>query len=238
MSKIFYILLVLYLITISIHLYCCFYHLDEPRKVSKVFLMPLLGSLYYYGTSPQKFSKNVFLGIIFGFLGDIMLLCDPYSPWMKPGIITFFIGHILYIISFIRETGYNNYKKYFMILLLISGLFFYGGIFAFKYLKDGFNKGNVMPHGICYLAMLMMLNTTANFYAFNYFNKYTLMISFGAFIFFVSDFILVRKMFYEENKYYQVSLMATYILAQSLICFGLANRKIKIVEFGKNLKFD
>ena len=83
----------------------------------------------------------------------------------------------------------------------------------------------MMFPGVCYLAMLMILNTTANFYAFTYFNKYTLIICLGSFIFFVSDFILVRKMFYEENRYYQIVLMATYILAQSLICYGLAHRK-------------
>ena len=43
----------------------------------------------------------------------------------------------------------------------------------------------------------------------------------------MSDFILARKMFYENKKYYQVILMATYILAQTLICFGMSNKKIK-----------
>ena len=226
MSKILYILLTLYLITISIQLYfCCCSEDSLGRKISKIFLMPLLGSLYYFGTSKDKFSKNVLLGIIFGFIGDVFLLSEPYSPLIKPGIFTFFIGHVLYIISYIRETGYHNYKKYFIVLLIYSSIFIYGGTFAFKYLKDGFRKGNMMFPGVCYLAMLMILNTTANFYAFTYFNKYTLIICLGSFIFFVSDFILVRKMFYEENRYYQIVLMATYILAQSLICYGLAHRK-------------
>ena len=34
-------------------------------------------------------------------------------------------------------------------------------------------------------------------------------------------------MFYENKKYYQVILMATYILPQTLICFGMSNKKIK-----------
>ena len=239
MSKLLYILLILYLITVSIHLYSCYYdfELSSLRKVTKVFLMPLLGSLYYFGTSKDKFSKNVFCAIIFGFLGDAMLLCDPYSPWMKPGIVSFFIGHVLYLISYIRETGYNNYKKNVIALLIIFCIYIYGQTIAFKYLKDGFIKGNILLQGSCYLTMLMVLNVTACFYAFNYFNKYTLMIFFGSFIFFVSDFILVRKMFYEDNEYYQVILMSTYILAQSLICYGLAHKRSKI-EPGKNIKFD
>jgi hypothetical protein len=35
-------------------------------------------------------------------------------------------------------------------------------------------------------------------------------------------------MFYENNEYYQVILMATYILAQSLICFCMSNKKNRI----------
>ena len=66
------------------------------------------------------------------------------------------------------------------------------------------------------------------FYSFTYFNFYSFLTFIGSFIFFISDFILVRKMFYEDNKYYQISLMATYILAQSLICFGMSNKKNRI----------
>ena len=222
------ILLILYLILSAIHLYCCHYKLIELRKCTKVFLMPLLGIIYYLGTPKAQFSKNVLTGIFFGFLGDVLILVDdPFSPLIVPGIVSFFIGHILYVVSFLRETGYHNYKKYFFVLLIFCGVFFYGETFAFKYLKDGFAKRGVMIPGVSYLTLLAVLNITSGFYSFTYFNIYSLLTFIGSFIFFVSDFILVRKMFYEDNKYYQVSLMATYILAQSLICYGLAHRRNK-----------
>ena len=223
-----HILLILYLIFSTIHLYCCYYKINELRKFTKVFLMPLLGIIYYLGTPNTQFSKNVLTGIFFGSLGDILLLVDdPFSPLIVPGIFSFFIGHVLYVISFLRETGYHNYKKYFFVFLLLCGVFFYGETFAFKYLKDGFAKRDVMVPGVSYLTLLAVLNITSGFYSFTYFNVYSLLNFIGSFIFFVSDFILVRKMFYEDNKYYQVSLMTTYILAQSLICYGLAHRRNK-----------
>jgi uncharacterized membrane protein YhhN len=190
--------------------------------------MPLLGLMYYIGTPNEQFSKNVLVGIIFGFLGDVLLLVDdPYSPIIVFGIVSFFIGHLLYIVSFLREAGFYNYKKYFHIFLLISGIFFYGETIAFKYLKEGFMKRNVMVHGVSYLTLLAVLNITSAFYSFTYFNVYSFLTFIGSFIFFISDFILVRKMFYESKDYYQVTLMATYILAQSLICYGLAHRRNK-----------
>ena len=228
MSNLLKILFVIYIIDISIHLYCCYNEIINIRKFTKVFLMPLLGLLYYFGTPTERFSKNVLTGVIFGFLGDFFLLVDdPYSILLVPGIISFFTGHILYIVSFLRETGYDNYKRYFIVFLIICGIIFYGETIAFQYLREGFEKRNLMIHGVSYLTLLAVLNITSGFYTFTYFNIYSFLTFFGSFIFFISDFILVRKMFYEYNKYYQVTLMATYILAQSLICYGLAHRRNK-----------
>ena len=69
---------------------------------------------------------------------------------------------------------------------------------------------------------------TSGIYAYTYFNLYAILVHFGTFIFTISDFILTRKMFYENKQYYQVILMATYILAQTLICFSMSNKKNKI----------
>ena len=228
MSKFFYILLLFYIIIIIIHLYCCHFEMYMARKATKVFLMPTLGLMYYIGTAKEKFSKNVLIGIFFGFLGDALLLVDdPFSPLIIPGIVSFFIGHLLYVVSFLRETGFYNYKKHFFALATIAGIFLYIEKTAFNYLKDAFTKRDVMIPGISYLTLLMLLNITSLFYSYTYFNIYSLLTFIGSFIFFASDFILVRKMFYEDNKYYQITLMATYILGQSLICYGLAHRRNK-----------
>ena len=228
MSNFFRILLIVYFIVIFVHLYACYFIQNELRKFTKVFLMPLLGILYYIGTPNEKFSKNVLTGILFGFLGDALLLVDdPFSPLIVPGIVSFFIGHVLYVVSFLREAGYYNYKRYFPVFLLMCGIFFYVETFAFKYLKDGFAKRDVMIPGISYLTLLYILIITSGFYFFTYINFYSFLTFIGSIIFFISDFILVRKMFYEDNEYYHVILMATYILAQSLICYGLAHRRNK-----------
>lgn len=228
MSKFFYFLLVFYIINVLIHLYCCYFQIHMVRKVTKVFLMPTLGLLYYIGTAKEKFSKNVLIGIFFGFLGDALLLVDdPFSPLIIPGILSFFIGHVLYVISFLRETGFYNYKNHFFVFAVITGIFLYIEKFAFIFLKDGFAKRDVMIPGISYLTLLMLLNITSGFYSYTYFNIYSLLTFIGSFIFFVSDFIIVRKMFYEDNEYYQFILMTTYILGQSLICYGLAHRRNK-----------
>ena len=86
----------------------------------------------------------------------------------------------------------------------------------------------ILIPGLFYIIQLALLNITSGIYAFSYFNIYAILVHLGTFIFTISYFILARKMFFEDNKYYQVILMATYISTQTLICFGMANKKNKI----------
>ncbi len=87
------------------------------ENVYQDFLMPFLSLIYYLATPKEKFSKSIFAAIIFGFLGDVILLGDNYFPLIFLGIIFFFFGHLLYTINFVIETGLRNYKKYFLFFI-------------------------------------------------------------------------------------------------------------------------
>ena len=195
---------------------------------TKVFLMPFLSIIYYIYTPKQNLSKTILVGILLGFVGDIFLLSVSYLSLTILGISFFFFGHILYMINFVIETGIKNYKKNFIFLIIISLAYLLYAILAFNNLKEGFIRGSILIPGLFYIIQLALLNITSGIYAFSYFNIYAILVHLGTFIFTISDFILARKMFFEDNKYYQVILMATYISAQTLICFGMANKKNKI----------
>lgn len=235
MSKFLLLLIILYTGIILVHLYSCFFEIENPRIFTKVFLMPFLSLIYYKATPKEKFSKTIFIAIIAGFCGDVFLLKDNYLPLMILGIVFFFFGHFLYIINLIIETGIRNFKKYFIFLIIISLIYFLYANFAFFNLKEGFRKGSILFPGACYIIQLALLNIASGVYAYTYFNIYAILVHIGTFIFTISDFVLARKMFYENNQYYQFILMATYILAQTLICFGMANKKNRM-ELGKKEK--
>ncbi len=80
MSSILVFLICLYSGLISVHLFCCLFHIEHPRMFTKVFLMPFLSLIYYLATPKEKLSKSIFAAIIFGFLGDVILLGDNYFP--------------------------------------------------------------------------------------------------------------------------------------------------------------
>lgn len=227
-------LILFYLLIITIHLCSCYLGIKIHRIWTKVLLMPILSLLYYKYTPKDKFLKKIFAAQIFGFLGDVALLCDNCLYLMTLGIAFFFIGHLLYSICFIQETGYYNYKKYLQFLILMSSAYLIYAKILFDRTKDGFIKGGILIPGVCYLLLSMVFNVASGVFAFVYRNVFSILVHIGTFVFTVSDYILVRKMFYENNKYYHVILMATYILGQNLIGIGMAN-KTTLNEFEKNL---
>ena len=116
MSPFLAILIFLYAGLILVHLFCCLFHMEYPRMFTKIFLMPFLSLIYYYSTPKEKFSKMIFIAIIFGFLGDVILLGDNYIPLILLGIVFFFFGHLLYTINFIIEIGLKFIKNIFYFL--------------------------------------------------------------------------------------------------------------------------
>ena len=72
--------------------------------------------------------------------------------------------------------------------------------------------------------------------AYCYANIYSILTYLGSLIFFISDCILAKQLFSEYNKYYQIIIMSTYILGQSLITFGMANKmdcfELKVIKDG------
>ena len=182
MSIILKLLIFLYIGFISVHLFSCFFSFENPRIVTKIFLMPFLSLIYYNMTPKEKFSKTIFIGIILGFFGDLVLLYEYYLPFVLLGIAFFFFFFFLYVINFIIETGLKNYKKYFYFFIIISLFYFIYAGFAFNNLKEGFEKGDILIPGTFYISLLAILNIASGIYAYTYCNVYAILVHIGTFI--------------------------------------------------------
>ncbi len=215
-------LYITHLINSIIHIYCCMYGLKILGFITKLFIMPLILLIYYSLTVEKEKSIIFSLGIIFGWLGDIFMAI----PIMILGILFFFLGHVFYIISILKKNPIEIYKKklyyYIIILIPILSLCYY----QFEYyLKEGFEKGNIVIPGGIYLVMLGVLNTSAFFNLIIEFNLHNILLYIGASFFWASDFILIRRMFYHSLPAHKYLVMTTYIIAQTLITYGISNQK-------------
>ena len=218
---IFKAILTIYLIIVTIHLYSCFHHQEELRKVTKCLLMPILALIYYLGCPKENFSKVILFAIFFGYLGDVFLIIENL---FLLGVASFIIGHLLYIITFLIETGFKNYRKNLLVFLLVCLVYFYLESEILKYFRPAIIKAGLWGPLFVYESILVALNISSALYAYCYRNIYSILTYIGSLIFMVSDCVLAKQLFLENNKYYQIIIMFTYILAQSLISLGMANK--------------
>ena len=224
----FYAILVTYLLIVTIHLYCCFHHHEDIRKFTKCLLMPFLAMTYYLGCPKEKFSKVILFAILFGYLGDILLLIEGL---FLLGVVSFLVGHLLYTVTFFVETGLKNYRKNLLVFLLVCVVYFYIETEVLGYFRPALVKFGLWGPLFVYTSILSALNISSALYAYCYRNIYSILAYIGSIIFYVSDCILAKQLFFEYNKYYQISIMFTYILGQSLISLGMAN-KMNSFELG------
>ena len=228
MKYIFYPILFLYLSLVTVHLYCCFHHHEDIRKATKCLLMPFLALTYYLGCPKEKLSKIIIIAIIFGSLGDVFLLI---KGLFLLGVGSFLVGHLFYIINFLVETGIKNYRKNLFVFLLVCLVYFYLESEVLKYFRPAIIKAGLWGPLFVYAIILAGLNISSAIYAYCYANFYSVLTYIGSLIFAISDCILAKQVFLEKSKYQETFIMFTYILGQSLISFGMAN-KMNYFELG------
>jgi uncharacterized membrane protein YhhN len=190
--------------------------------------MPFLAMTYYLGCPKEKFSKVILFAILFGYLGDILLLIEGL---FLLGVVSFLVGHLLYTVTFFVETGLKNYRKNLLVFLLVCVVYFYIETEVLGYFRPALVKFGLWGPLFVYTSILSALNISSALYAYCYRNIYSILAYIGSIIFYVSDCILAKQLFFEYNKYYQISIMFTYILGQSLISLGMAN-KMNSFELG------
>lgn len=204
-------------------LHLCSCRLDEHtrwrtvRKATKPLLM--LSLLIFYLLAAPAVSLATALAIGFGLLGDIALQIPqkPQQQWgFLCGLAFFLIGHICYIISFIRKIP--AWPPLWMLLLPGMILFLIGAA-AFLSLWKGLGAMRV-PAAVYMLVILTMAYfTLIHGYTVHSLAGYGAML--GGILFVTSDYLLARDGFCRRIPHASFWIMLTYIAAQCLLVLGL-----------------
>lgn len=218
----------IYLIIVFIHLYSCFYHIESIRRSTKVLLMPMLILIYREITSAENYSKYIINGLLFGFTGDAILLCDGKSSLLTIGILSFLIGHLLYISLYLREIGRKNFLNKKIILFVIFMFYNIFSYLTFINIKIGILKRGVFYEASFYLLILEIESCLSCFYFCIKKEKWSFINFLGTNFFWLSDFILIRELFYEDKIQYYLNfiVMFTYIIGQTFIMLGMSQIKL------------
>ncbi len=194
-----------------------FIYFDQPqlRWFTKPLLMPLL-MLGFYSASAKRSGTLFYLILLVLFLswaGDVLL---QMKGMFIPGLISFLLAHVFYIIYFIK-TGKG--KKGILQLKPLIGIPVLIYIIIFLWLLYPFLDALKIPvtvYGITIGTMLLMaINTRRKVND----DAATLFII-GALLFVISDSLLAVNLFARSHFVLSLCVMLTYASAQYLIVKG------------------
>ncbi len=180
-------------------------------------LRPLSSILLVYIAhkyTSKGFGKIIFLGILFGLAGDYFLAPSSENFFIF-GLVAFLIGHIFYIIAFLKE-GIKTEKWKWIVLFILFAYSIFMIIIMVKRILF-LNKPIMIAPIILYLIIICTMAATAVLRKQK--NNY---IIFGAFIFVASDSLLALNYILSDIASIKVLFLGvfTYILGQYLIVFG------------------
>jgi uncharacterized membrane protein YhhN len=184
--------------------------------LSKVFLMPLLTLFYFH--SKEKPSKLVMGGLLFCWIGDVLLLMQNTPPFFILGLSSFLLAHFLYILGYRTHQWIKPTKTRKVILSLLLPVCIAGMgliVYLFPYLQE--MKIPVLLYAILLTTMVLVSifrdgkTTSQSFW----------LVFIGALLFMISDSLIAINKFINPLPWSGVQIMLTYLTAQALIVHGL-----------------
>ncbi|MHA1551016.1 MAG: lysoplasmalogenase [Candidatus Heimdallarchaeaceae archaeon] len=188
------------------------------RYLTKPFLMPLL--LLFYVIGNVNINWLISSAIISGFVGDIFLMLpDPEKTrkWLRIGLVSFLIGHLLYIAAFIYIAGNFVHFVWWSVLLAIP--FVIAAVLIQPRMTQ--HTGKMTTAVTIYIIVIGLMGISTTF-LFGYGTFVGILLLYlGAWFFAVSDTLNGYVKFVKVFKYERVITMFTYILGQLLIVLGV-----------------
>ena len=204
-SKILQIILV---IVFAIDLFLIFANKIELRFFTKPLLLPLLILIFITRLKSEKtqVDKLFLAGLVLSFFGDLFLL---FQWGFLPGLGSFLLAHVFYIISFRKKTQNSIWRFWPIILGLFATTLL---VFLFPYLKE--MKIPVIIYAVVIATMM-----------YNALKTHNRNLIIGALLFLISDTLLSINLFLQPLMILNLLVMITYIAAQWFLVKGMISEE-------------
>ena len=204
-SKILQIILV---IVFAIDLFLIFTNKIELRFFTKPLLIPLLILIFITRLKSEKtkVDKLFLTGLVLSFFGDLFLL---FQWGFLPGLGSFLLAHVFYIISFRKKTQNSIWRFWPIILGLFATTLL---VFLFPYLKE--MKIPVIIYAVVIATMM-----------YNALKTHNKNLIIGALLFLISDTLLSINLFLQPLMILNLLVMITYIAAQWFLVKGMTSEE-------------
>lgn len=207
-----------------LHLISCLIELKNVRYITKPLLMPAV-ILLHVAICGFKYPA-VILALVFGCIGDILLmLINRRRANFVLGLLSFLIGHLLYIFAAFRiglpQASFAANAGTLRLIVCIA-VMLVGAASVFAFLYPYVYKKLRVPCAV-YILVLSCMAFTMIFCLTGGFTVHALLRAVGGVLFMVSDMILSCKLFgVFKGRRMNFWVMLTYIAAQILLALGFA----------------
>lgn len=211
-----WILVLLYAIDVFFCLRAVKKKSSHEYVLTKPFLMPLLCSIYFVFLPAvlrsAPYQKYVLFALIFHTLGDLLLLFprNKTKAFFYVGMGSFFIGHVMYCLWFIKAPVGHSHKVAFFTLFVVL---------LFRQLMLGPRRyaSKLLPYS---LGLSILAVSVASTFGNGTHPFATLISLIGVALFCFSDYCIERRLV-RMPLFGQMMVMSTYISGQTLIILGM-----------------
>lgn len=208
-----------------VHLYACYFKLRRLRALTKPGLLLLLAA-FYLAFAPT-FKPNVFLALLFGMAGDILLISDGRQMRFIIGALCFSIGHVLYGYTLFCTTGAFAASPGLWLPLVLALPYAAAIALIARRLSPYVRERHLRKLMPFYLGLVGAVNIGAWLTLFAALRAEAMPQAFaasllvlGSLLFLVSDTVLSCSMFMRKPSHANFYVMLTYISAQALLTTG------------------
>ena len=211
-----YVMLGIFIVSTTIHLYASLKKDQKLRNITKPFI--LLALLGFYLCEASNIYVTVILALIFSWLGDVFLMGKGVK-YFTIGGIAFMIGHFFFCLSYLKDIDFSSINP--IVIAFFAAIFIIAVVIIFSKLRAFLPKALFYPM-FAYLLINGTMNCFAIYRLFTLANINTIVTVIGAVLFFISDSSLFFVRFNKDGKLQSHFLvMLTYSLGEFLIVLGL-----------------
>jgi uncharacterized membrane protein YhhN len=190
----------------------------QPKRTLIYIFKPLTTLLIIWlaltgpAATPPLYKWLILISLIFCLGGDVLLMLP--VKYFTAGLVSFLIGHLLYIAAFVTDGGFN------LVLIWLIPLLVYGVIF-YRVLAPGL--GRMQRPVIAYILIILVMAWQAGGRWTAVGGSSALLAAIGAALFVISDSILAYGRFREGFTLDRAISLSAYWTAQWLIAYSVLN---------------
>ena len=220
------VFLIIFFLVSVFHITATFMGKGTLRKMSKIFIVPPLLAAFIAGAAPLGggFQSMQFLfpvlALMLGWTGDVLFIRKDKKIYFKLGLVSFLLGHICYIITYISLLGFFTAAPTINVTAMAISipLAIITGVMLLRFIKP--SKELLVPVIFYMIVIETMAVWGLQVFIFNPGIAGTLILL-GCLCFILSDTILAYYTFRRINRMAAALLISFYILAQAGIILGV-----------------